>query len=200
VQLLQGEAAQSADAARFRGYRGAPSANRAGRLVALEAVHDEIDPRRGSAAAASGGSADAAAGRDAARAARSAGRTEDASVATRRDAAGAASGRSSTGPVADAERARPFDRIFLVSNPFHSAVERTAMSSQRIFGLILLVVGALLLLLGLNATDSVTESVKEGVTGRYTETTTWYLVGGGAMALLGLALTVFGGGGRVHSA
>jgi hypothetical protein len=74
------------------------------------------------------------------------------------------------------------------------------MSSQRIFGLILLVVGALLLLLGLNATDSVTESVKEGVTGRYTETTTWYLVGGGAMALLGLALTVFGGGGRVHSA
>ena len=74
------------------------------------------------------------------------------------------------------------------------------MSSQRIFGLILLVVGALLLLLGLNATDSVTESVKEGVTGRYTATTTWYLVGGGAMALLGLALTVFGGGGRVHSA
>lgn len=70
------------------------------------------------------------------------------------------------------------------------------MSSQRIFGLILLVVGVLLLLFGLNATDSVSDTVSEGVTGKYTDKTMWYLVGGAAMAVVGLALTLFGAGGK----
>jgi uncharacterized membrane protein len=64
------------------------------------------------------------------------------------------------------------------------------MSSQRLLGLALLVVGGLLLYFGLHATDSVSESVKEGVTGKYTDKTTWYIIGGAVTALIGL-LTAF---------
>ena len=67
------------------------------------------------------------------------------------------------------------------------------MSQQRVLGLILLAAGVVFLYLGLKATDSVAESVKEGVTGKYTDRTTWYLVGGAAAALAGAGLTFFGG-------
>ncbi len=73
------------------------------------------------------------------------------------------------------------------------------MSSQRIFGLVLLGVGALLLLFGLHATDSVVETAKEGVSGTYTDKTMWYLVGGTAMALAGLGLALFGGSRHLRS-
>lgn len=73
------------------------------------------------------------------------------------------------------------------------------MTSQRILGIALLVVGVLLFAFGLNATDSVTESVTEGVTGKYTDKTTWYLIGGAAMALVGLALSFMGPGRRLRS-
>ena len=63
----------------------------------------------------------------------------------------------------------------------------------------LLAGGVVLLYLGLSATDSLTESVKEGVTGRYTDKTTWFIVGGSAAALAGIALTFFGGR-RLNSA
>jgi hypothetical protein len=32
--------------------------------------------------------------------------------------------------------------------------------------------------MGLQATDSIGEKIHEGVTGRYTDSTTWYIVGG----------------------
>jgi uncharacterized protein DUF3185 len=67
------------------------------------------------------------------------------------------------------------------------------MNSQRIIGLALLVVGVVLLLFGLNASDSFNDSVKEGLTGRYTDKTMWYIVGGAGTAALGAALTFFGG-------
>jgi hypothetical protein len=73
------------------------------------------------------------------------------------------------------------------------------MSPQRIVGMILLVVGVGLLLFGLNAADSLTEEVSESLTGRYTDTTTWYILGGLAMALVGGALALVGGG-RTRSA
>ena len=60
------------------------------------------------------------------------------------------------------------------------------MSSQRMLGLALLLVGGLLLFFGLHATDSVSESVQEGVTGKYTDKTTWYIIGGAVTALIGL--------------
>jgi uncharacterized protein DUF3185 len=70
------------------------------------------------------------------------------------------------------------------------------MNSQRALGLVLLVVGVILFLFGLNATDSVADSVSEGLTGKYTDKTMWYIVGGLASALVGAALTFFG---RVRS-
>lgn len=68
------------------------------------------------------------------------------------------------------------------------------MSPQRILGLVLLVVGLVLFAIGLNATDSVTEDISEGLTGKFTDKTTWYLLGGLAMALAGGAMSLFGGG------
>ena len=67
------------------------------------------------------------------------------------------------------------------------------MTSQRILGAVLLVVGLILLYFGLNATDSVSENVKEGLTGRYTDKTTWFIVGGAAAAVAGLVLAFVGG-------
>ncbi len=67
------------------------------------------------------------------------------------------------------------------------------MNSQRILGIALLVAGVILLVFGLQATDSVSESVKEGVTGTYTDKTTWFIVGGAAAAIIGGLLTLFGG-------
>lgn len=64
--------------------------------------------------------------------------------------------------------------------------------SPRILGIILLVVGAILLAFGFNATDSVSDTVSEGVTGRYTDKTMWYLIGGAALVIGGGALAFFG--------
>lgn len=67
------------------------------------------------------------------------------------------------------------------------------MNSQRLLGIALLAVGVILLVFGLNATESVGESVKEGLTGRYTDKTTWFIVGGAAAAIIGGLMTLFGG-------
>jgi hypothetical protein len=67
------------------------------------------------------------------------------------------------------------------------------MSSQRILGFVLLVVGVILLIFGLNASDSPADTVSEGLTGRFTDRTMWYLVGGAALAVLGAALAFFRG-------
>lgn len=66
--------------------------------------------------------------------------------------------------------------------------------SPRVLGIMLLVGGIALLVFGLNATDSVADSVKEGVTGRYTDKTMWYLIGGAVLAAGGAALALRGGG------
>ena len=73
--------------------------------------------------------------------------------------------------------------------------ENNPMSQQRTLGLILLAGGGVLLYFGLTATGSIAESVKEGVTGKYSDKTTWYIVGGAAAALAGAGLTFFGGRG-----
>jgi hypothetical protein len=66
------------------------------------------------------------------------------------------------------------------------------VSGSKIAGIVLLVVGAILLYFGFNATDSVGEQVVEGVTGRYTDETMWYLIGGGVAAVVGLVLLLTG--------
>ena len=65
------------------------------------------------------------------------------------------------------------------------------MSPQRILGIVLLVVGVILLIIGMNASHSVSDQVSHTFTGRFTQATTWYIVGGIASALLGLLLVLF---------
>lgn len=64
------------------------------------------------------------------------------------------------------------------------------MSAQRIIGIVFLVLGVALLVIGLNASDSVADQVSETFTGRFTDKTTWYILGGIGMGILGLLLAV----------
>ena len=66
------------------------------------------------------------------------------------------------------------------------------MSPQRIVGIVLLVVGVVVLIIGMNASHSISDQVSKGFTGRFTEATTWYIVGGIAAAIVGLLLVVLG--------
>ena len=66
------------------------------------------------------------------------------------------------------------------------------MGSRQIVGIVLLVVGAAVLVMGWNASRSLTEQVSETFTGRYSRETTIYLVGGGAAAVLGLVMLLTG--------
>jgi hypothetical protein len=70
------------------------------------------------------------------------------------------------------------------------------MSPQRIFGIVLLVVGIILLSIGMNSSHSVADRVSNTFTGRFTEATTWYIVGGIAAGLLGLLMLLVGGRGK----
>jgi hypothetical protein len=72
------------------------------------------------------------------------------------------------------------------------------MSSQRILGLVMLVAGVVLFLFGLNATDAVTEEVREGLTGKFSDKTTWYIIGGAALAVVGFMLSAVGGRRAAH--
>jgi succinate dehydrogenase hydrophobic anchor subunit len=68
------------------------------------------------------------------------------------------------------------------------------MSSQRVSGVVLLVVGVGVLVFGLNASHSIADRVSNTFTGRFTEATTWYIIGGLAAGLMGLLMVAFGGG------
>lgn len=67
------------------------------------------------------------------------------------------------------------------------------MSTQRIAGIALLIVGLGLMFFGWQSTDALTEQAHEAVTGRYSDETTWYLIGGAALAVVGALLTFIGG-------
>lgn len=66
------------------------------------------------------------------------------------------------------------------------------MSMQRIFGIVLLVVGVILLIVGMNASHSAADQISNTFTGRFTHETAWYIFGGGAAALFGLLLALLG--------
>jgi hypothetical protein len=55
---------------------------------------------------------------------------------------------------------------------------------------VLLVVGTVLLIVGMNASNSLADQVSNTLTGRFTQGTTWYIVGGVASAVLGLLLVL----------
>lgn len=64
------------------------------------------------------------------------------------------------------------------------------MNAQKLLGLVLLVVGLILLFFGWNASQSMGEELTETFTGRFTDETMWYLIGGAVMSIVGLVLTV----------
>jgi len=66
------------------------------------------------------------------------------------------------------------------------------MSTTKLAALVLIVVGGGLLYFGYSASESALESVTETMTGRYSDGTTMYLIGGAACAVVGAGLLLFG--------
>jgi uncharacterized membrane protein YidH (DUF202 family) len=64
------------------------------------------------------------------------------------------------------------------------------MVLRRILALVVLAVGIVLLVYGIDSTDSMAEKIVEGTTGRYTDETMWYIIGGIAMIIAGGAYFV----------
>lgn len=64
------------------------------------------------------------------------------------------------------------------------------MNSQRIVGIILLAAGVVLLVIGLNSSNSAVDRFSNAVTGRYTDNTLWYIGGGIVAGIAGLAMLV----------
>lgn len=62
------------------------------------------------------------------------------------------------------------------------------MDNKKVIAVILLVLGAILLYFGLNASQSPVEEIGEALTGRFSDSTMLYLVGGGVAAVAGLVM------------
>ena len=62
------------------------------------------------------------------------------------------------------------------------------MSTNKILGIAMLVLGGVLIYFGINATDAPMEKLTESVTGKYSDETMYYLIGGGISAVVGLVM------------
>lgn len=71
------------------------------------------------------------------------------------------------------------------------------MTTQNIIGVIMLLAASVLLYFGFQESQSVGEQVYETFAGRFTESTTWYLVGGAAAALGGVIMLIIQHGDHV---
>lgn len=67
------------------------------------------------------------------------------------------------------------------------------MTFQRIGGLGLLVGGVVLFIVGMNASDSFADQWSNFFTGRFTDTTVWYIAGGIVLGLAGLSMLLVHG-------
>lgn len=66
------------------------------------------------------------------------------------------------------------------------------MTPERIVGIIILVLGIVLLVMGLNGSNSMADQVNRTFTGHNTDHTTWYIIGGIVLAIVG-AIASLGG-------
>jgi len=65
------------------------------------------------------------------------------------------------------------------------------MMSNKILGLVLFVVGLILLFLAYQSSQSLGDQVTEAITGRFSDSTIWYLILGAASAVAGVGLMLF---------
>lgn len=70
------------------------------------------------------------------------------------------------------------------------------MKPNLIIGIVALVVGAGLLIVGINASNSVADQISNTFLGRFTQATTWYIIGGLGSAVFGVLMIVLGAGGK----
>jgi len=66
------------------------------------------------------------------------------------------------------------------------------MGPKQILGIVLIVLGAVLLYFGWQATDAPIEQARESLTGDYSDRTMQYLIGGAVAAAAGVGLMLFG--------
>lgn len=64
------------------------------------------------------------------------------------------------------------------------------MKAGIVIGLALVVAGGALLYFGVTAMESPMEALNQRLTGRYTDQTMIYLIGGGVSAIIGLAMLI----------
>ena len=62
------------------------------------------------------------------------------------------------------------------------------MNQNKIIGIVLLVIGAIALYFGFNATNAPMEEVTEAFTGRYSDQTMLYLIGGAVAGIAGIVM------------
>ncbi|KJS04592.1 MAG: membrane protein [Gammaproteobacteria bacterium BRH_c0] len=65
------------------------------------------------------------------------------------------------------------------------------MGSQKLLGIVLIVVGIFLLYFGWQASQSVGEQLTEAFTGRFTDDTVFFLIGGAAALVAGAFMAFF---------
>jgi len=62
--------------------------------------------------------------------------------------------------------------------------------SSKLLGIILLVVGVILLIFGWNASQSLGDQITETITGRFTDETMWFIIGGAVAVVVGAFLAL----------
>jgi hypothetical protein len=68
------------------------------------------------------------------------------------------------------------------------------MNASQMVGIVVLVLGAVLLGFTYQSSNAPLDQISSIVTGRYTDQTMWYLIGGIVLVLAGGLLTILGGG------
>lgn len=68
--------------------------------------------------------------------------------------------------------------------------------NNRVLAIVLIVVGILLLLFAYQSSQSIGDQVTEAVTGRFTDSTVWFLIFGAAATAAGVGMMLLGRSGR----
>ncbi len=67
------------------------------------------------------------------------------------------------------------------------------MGTKQLLGIVLLVAGAVMLYFGYTASQGIGEQIHETFTGRFTDSTTWYFIGGAVACAAGVVLLALKG-------